>query len=82
MARLVSLATWAAAEYGDDAPDVRTLQRWAKSGQILPVPEKHGKQFFCVPSARYCDRQSRRAGRRSLVERMAPNESSPHAKRT
>lgn len=52
-ARLITLEAWSRAEYGDDAPHVATLWRWVREGKILPKPEKHGRQYFVLPTARY-----------------------------
>lgn len=53
MSKLITLRDWAKAMYGDSAPKLPTLRTWAKSGKILPAPEKHGREFFVVPDARY-----------------------------
>lgn len=53
MTKLISLRDWAKATYGDSAPKPPTLRTWAKSGKIFPCPEKHGREYFVVPEARY-----------------------------
>lgn len=61
---LISLETWAAQVYGEDAPSIGTLRRWARDGKIQPVPQKHGRSYFVQPHAIYVDHQS------VLVERL------------
>jgi predicted site-specific integrase-resolvase len=53
MARMIKLETWAKQEYGDDAPDVSTLRRWADKGHLFPPAEKHGKCWFVQPNTKY-----------------------------
>jgi hypothetical protein len=51
--RLITLQAWAEAIYGDAAPKAPTLCAWAKSGKIMPAPQKHGRTYFVAPDARY-----------------------------
>lgn len=51
----ISLETWAAQVYGDDAPHRNTLRRWAREGHLYPKPEKHGRSYYVAPHARYID---------------------------
>jgi predicted site-specific integrase-resolvase len=51
--RLLSLPDWAKREYGDKAPHIGTLRRWANEGRITPQPTKSGKTWFVVPTAKY-----------------------------
>lgn len=51
--RRITLEAWALAEYGDDAPCIATLRRWAREGKVLPKPEKHGRTYYIEPGARY-----------------------------
>lgn len=51
--RRIALQTWARLTYGDDAPSVKTLRRWAREGKIWPQPVKHGRSYFVDPSAEY-----------------------------
>ena len=67
MSRLLTLESWAAAEYGDDAPCATTLRRWVKEGHISPRPEKHGRAFFVKPGAVYVPT----AAMHRLVNRMS-----------
>jgi predicted site-specific integrase-resolvase len=56
MSKYVLLSTWAARNYGSDAPHPRTLLRWVKAGKIQPKPERHGRDYYVSPEARYTDR--------------------------
>lgn len=80
MAKLITLEAWAQDQYGEDAPHINTLRRWARDGRIMPVPEKHGRTYYVKPDARYSDyrtiavpvkvaHQGVRGGR--LVDRIA-----------
>lgn len=53
--RLITLERWAASTYGEDAPHINTLRRWARDGMIVPTPEKHGRTYFVRPDACYLD---------------------------
>ncbi len=48
-----TLAKWAAANYGADAPSEQTLRRWVRGGKIFPIPQKHGRTYFVEETARY-----------------------------
>lgn len=52
-AKLITLKSWASATYGDAAPKMPTLYKWAKNALIYPVPEKHGRDYFVDPEAQY-----------------------------
>lgn len=54
-AKLITLDSWAAATYGDAAPHINTLRRWARDALIVPAPEKHGRTYYVRPEAAYCD---------------------------
>lgn len=54
-AQLLPIDKWATEIYGEDAPTIHTLRRWARDGHIYPAPEKHGRSYFVSPSARYVD---------------------------
>lgn len=41
----IHLTTWAARHY-DPPPSIRTLRAWAASGQIVPAPEKVGRNWM------------------------------------
>lgn len=65
--KLVTLETWANDTYGDDAPCMNRLRRWAREARIYPAPVKHGRSYFLQPNAQYLpftDRSSR------LVDRI------------
>jgi len=51
--RLVPIAKWAKMVFGDDAPHVNTLHRWAHEGRIQPPPQKCGRGWFVPPEAEY-----------------------------
>lgn len=51
--RLIRLEDWATAIYGDAAPKLGTLRRWAREGRITPAPVKHGRAYFVPAMARY-----------------------------
>ncbi len=48
-----TLAKWAAANYGEDAPHIKTLRRWVREGKIFPAPRKDGRTYFVEQTARY-----------------------------
>lgn len=52
-AKLITLEAWAVANYGDAAPHINTLRRWARDAHIYPLPIKHGRTYFVAPDARY-----------------------------
>jgi hypothetical protein len=54
----VTLPTWAAAQW-DPAPSVDRLRRWARNGNISPPPQKVGREYYVLPTARYVDRNGR-----------------------
>ncbi|MDR5726732.1 MAG: excisionase [Terriglobia bacterium] len=51
--RLTTLETWAKRVYGDSAPSIHTLRRWARDAKIFPVPKKHGRTYFVEETAEY-----------------------------
>ncbi|MDN0124411.1 excisionase [Yersinia aleksiciae] len=55
MAKLLTLEEWCDETYKTDKPTIQTLQRWARNGNIYPVPEKHGKRYRVKPNAIYID---------------------------
>ena len=65
MARWIKLEKWALAQYGDDAPDTRTLRRWAREGHFCPPAEQHGKCWYVSPDAKYSTHNGN-----SIVDRM------------
>lgn len=53
MARWIKLEKWAHNEYGDDAPEARTLRRWALEQRLYPPAELHGKCWYVRPDTKY-----------------------------
>lgn len=51
--KLVTLEAWAATQFGDAAPHLNTLRRWARGKRIEPAPVKHGRTYFVAPHAVY-----------------------------
>jgi hypothetical protein len=51
--KLIPLQEWAKSTYGDAAPCVGTLRRWAREDKISPPAEKHGREYFVAPDAHY-----------------------------
>lgn len=51
--RLSTLEAWATARYGEETPSIRTLRRWCREGNILPLPKKHGRTYYVADSAQY-----------------------------
>lgn len=49
----MTLQRWAAAQYGEDAPHIKTLRRWVREGKIYPAPRKDGRTYFVEQTARY-----------------------------
>lgn len=54
-ARLIPVAAWADAVFGEHRPHQNTLLNWIKAGRIRPVPRKVGRGYFCRPDAEYVD---------------------------
>jgi hypothetical protein len=54
-AKLTTLETWARTKYGEDAPNIDTLRRWARQGKIFPAPQKQGRAYFLPENAEYVD---------------------------
>lgn len=67
MSRLVTLERWAEAEFGDDAPKINTLRKWAREGRFSPPAERPSKLYYVTPDAKLLPPQGRR---RRLVERI------------
>ncbi len=53
----LSLAEWATAKFGANAPCLNTLRRWARDGIIVPKPQKIGRAYMVVPTARHMNEQ-------------------------
>jgi len=52
-ARLIPLHQWAKITYGDSAPCMTTLRKWARGDKLDPPAEKHGREYFVTPDTRY-----------------------------
>ncbi|MCG5240859.1 excisionase [Azospirillum doebereinerae] len=80
--KLLTLERWAEAVYGESAPSLATLRRWARECRIYPPAEKHGRTYFVSESARYLDPSKplpaslrpEKARPLSLVERIRQEE--------
>jgi hypothetical protein len=46
----ITLQAWAAARY-DPPPGPRTVQRWARLGELSPAPVKVGRCYYINPNA-------------------------------
>ncbi|KAA0572259.1 excisionase [Azospirillum sp. B21] len=74
--KLLTLEEWAEAVYGKHRPNLDTLRRWARQARIYPLPEKHGRTYFVIPTARHIDPNKpivtpkKRAPSGPLVERI------------
>ncbi|WP_232056998.1 excisionase [Enterobacter asburiae] len=79
----MSLERWAEERY-EDPPQIGTLRRWARNGNIYPPPEKEGTQYKVRPDAIYirpnkCCKtlnldQSRHPLKGRLIERIIDGE--------
>lgn len=69
-AKLLPLERWAAIIYGDAAPGIGTLRRWARNGNISPPAQKHGRTYYVAENAAYVATCPSGARRVSLVDRM------------
>lgn len=49
--KYVSLETWAAAQY-DPVPSLWVLRKWRRDGEIHPPPQKVGKEWRVLETAR------------------------------
>ena len=50
MVKKITLKAWAAARY-DPPPSARTLQKWAREGDLHPPPVKLGRCYYISPKA-------------------------------
>lgn len=67
--RFLKLSSWLSQTYKDkDAPSIRTARLWARSGLIEPKPEKHGRDYFVHPNARYVHTLRQKQRGLTLVE--------------
>lgn len=53
MARLKTLYEWAIEEFGDSAPCMATLHKYAKNNMIYPPALKAGRHWMVEANARY-----------------------------
>ncbi|KAF6592560.1 excisionase [Cronobacter sp. EKM101R] len=53
MARMVSLEVWAKEEFGNLAPSLRTLKKYAKGHMMAPPAIKVGKEWMIDREARF-----------------------------
>lgn len=51
--KLITLERWAELRYGECAPHIETLRRWARDSKIMPAPIKHGRAYFVPENAEY-----------------------------
>lgn len=51
--KLTTLEAWARTKYGEHAPNMDTLRRWAREGKIFPAPKKQGRTYFLPEHAEY-----------------------------
>ncbi|XHF49461.1 MAG: excisionase [Enterobacter roggenkampii] len=83
MSKLLTLERWAEERY-EDPPQIGTLRKWARNGNIYPPPEKEGTQYMVRPDAifirpnKYCaainTSQSRFPRKGRLIERIIDGE--------
>lgn len=59
-AKLIPLQQWAKSTYGDSAPSVGTLRRWARDKMLDPPAEKHGREYFVTPDTHYAANDSKK----------------------
>lgn len=52
-AREIPLEVWAGEKFGEHAPSIGTLRRWARDGKIYPAPRKIGRDWMVSPRADY-----------------------------
>ncbi|AXD29431.1 excisionase [Salmonella enterica subsp. houtenae] len=53
MARMVSLEEWAEEEFGELAPSLRTLKKYAKGNMMAPPARKVGREWMIDFEARF-----------------------------
>jgi hypothetical protein len=64
---MIPVATWAASRY-DPVPSDWVLRRWCREGQIYPAPERVGKEWRVLETARRLTGDAPARG--SLLEQM------------
>jgi len=73
-AKLITLQQWAKNTYGEAAPCMNTLRKWARSNKITPPAEKHGRTYFVDPEASYSQPGKPKADAGPPVAVRAPRE--------
>lgn len=73
---LLTLESWARQTYGEAAPSLATLRRWARDCLIYPTPEKHGRAYFVRPDAQYRGPHGT-TNTQSLAEKLARSPALP-----
>jgi predicted site-specific integrase-resolvase len=71
MPKKIPLAEWARRHY-DPPPTPWVLRRWARDGEISPAPERVGREWYVLESARRgaANDASEPERRLTLVERL------------
>lgn len=65
---MISLSEWLSSRYsGTKAPTITTARRWARTGLIHPAPEKHGREYFLQPTARYVPGKASHGSQRGMT---------------
>lgn len=54
--RLLTLERWAQHVFGDGAPHMNTVRRWARDGMLYPAPIKMGRTYYVRPETSYSGR--------------------------
>ncbi|MNF92021.1 Excisionase-like protein [compost metagenome] len=67
--KLITLKAWASANF-DPPPSLNTVRRWVRVGLIMPLPVKHGRQYYIEPTASYVAVKSEKIPRGRLVDRV------------
>lgn len=73
-AKLITLQQWAKNTYGEAAPCMNTLRKWARNNKIAPPAEKHGRTYFVEPGATYIQPGKPKADSEPPVSVRSPRE--------
>ena len=73
MNKRITLSAWLSNVYGEDGPTINTARRWCKNGLIHPMPEKHGREYYLTPDARYVGKEGP-----TLLERIIGSPAPQH----
>jgi hypothetical protein len=69
--KLITLEAWGQLRYGEHAPNIQTLRRWAHDAKIFPAPKKHGRTYYVAENAQYlAPNDESRATRRPRPNRL------------